>query len=156
MDLDRRTPRRRTPGFGGATKVYNVIDTRQSYLQKVVVQGLRSLKFDDQAAKSIHFSYEMVALSPKSLAELGYAATDEEKDRAFLEVSGPEGSRRQGRRPPRPAGGQGPGRDREAQPRPARGRRRGRPPGTSPPGPCATSCSSSPATRSSSSTSRRP
>jgi len=80
-----------TPGFGGATKVYNVIDTRQSYLQKVVVQGLRSLKFDEQAAKSVHFSYEMVALSPKSLAELGYTATDEEKDRAFLEVSGRKG-----------------------------------------------------------------
>jgi arginyl-tRNA synthetase len=83
------TPAR--PGFGGATKVYNVIDTRQSYLQKVVVQGLRSLRYEDQAAKSVHFSYEMVALSPKSLAELGYAATDEEKDRAFLEVSGRKG-----------------------------------------------------------------
>jgi arginyl-tRNA synthetase len=80
-----------TPGFGGATKVYNVIDTRQSYLQKVVVQGLRSLKFDGQAAKSVHFSYEMVALSPKSLTDLGYAASDEEKDRAFLEVSGRKG-----------------------------------------------------------------
>jgi arginyl-tRNA synthetase len=80
-----------SPGFGGATKVYNVIDTRQSYLQKVVVQGLRSLKYDAQAAKSIHFSYEMVALSPKSLSELGYAASDEEKGRAFLEVSGRKG-----------------------------------------------------------------
>jgi arginyl-tRNA synthetase len=79
------------PGFGGATKVYNVIDTRQSYLQKVVVQGLRSLKYDAQAAKSIHFSYEMVALSPQSLAELGYAASDEEKERSFLEVSGRKG-----------------------------------------------------------------
>ena len=79
------------PSFGGASKVYNVIDTRQSYLQKIVVQGLRSLKFDAQAAKSVHFSYEMVALSPKSLGELGYAASDEEKDRAFLEVSGRKG-----------------------------------------------------------------
>jgi arginyl-tRNA synthetase len=79
------------PGFGRATKVYNVIDTRQSYLQKVVVQGLRSLRFEAQAAKSIHFSYEMVALSPKSLVELGYAASDEEKDRSFLEVSGRKG-----------------------------------------------------------------
>ncbi len=85
------SPSSGTPGFGGATKVYNVIDTRQSYLQKIVVQGLRSLKFDAQAAKSIHFSYEMVALSPKSLADLGYAASDEEKDRAFLEVSGRKG-----------------------------------------------------------------
>jgi arginyl-tRNA synthetase len=89
ISTDEPSPAR--PGFGGATKVYNVIDTRQSYLQKVVVQGLRSLRFDGQAAKSVHFSYEMVALSPKSLGELGYAATDEEKDRAFLEVSGRKG-----------------------------------------------------------------
>ncbi|MEN6560405.1 MAG: arginine--tRNA ligase [Acidobacteriota bacterium] len=80
-----------SPGFGRATKVYNVIDTRQSYLQKVVVQGLRALKYEAQAAKSIHFSYEMVALSPKSLGELGYAASDEEKERSFLEVSGRKG-----------------------------------------------------------------
>jgi arginyl-tRNA synthetase len=56
-----------------------------------VVQGLRSLGFEEQAAKSVHFSYEMVALSPKSLGELGYAASDEEKGRAFLEVSGRKG-----------------------------------------------------------------
>jgi arginyl-tRNA synthetase len=89
ISTDEATPAH--PGFGGATKVYNVIDTRQSYLQKVVVQGLRSLKYDAQAAKSVHFSYEMVALSPKSLAELGYAASDEEKERSFLEVSGRKG-----------------------------------------------------------------
>jgi arginyl-tRNA synthetase len=84
-------PSAASPGFGRATKVYNVIDSRQSYLQKVVVQGLRSLKFDTQAAKSVHFSYEMVALSPKSLDELGYAASAEEKERAYLEVSGRKG-----------------------------------------------------------------
>jgi arginyl-tRNA synthetase len=84
-------PRPDSPHFGAGTKVYNVIDTRQAYLQKVVAQGLRSLKFAEQAEKSIHFSYEMVALSPKSLSELGYQATDEEKDRAFLEVSGRKG-----------------------------------------------------------------
>ena len=85
------TPTPGGPSFGEASKVYNVIDTRQSYLQKVVVQGLRSLKYDTQAAKSIHFSYEMVALSPKSLKELGYAASEEEKERSFLEVSGRKG-----------------------------------------------------------------
>ena len=85
------TPTPGGQGFGEASKVYNVIDTRQSYLQKIVVQGLRSLKFDAQAGKSVHFSYEMVALSPKSLAELGYAASDEEKERSFLEVSGRKG-----------------------------------------------------------------
>jgi arginyl-tRNA synthetase len=79
------------PSFGGASKVYNVIDTRQSYLQKVVVQGLRSLKYEAQAGKSVHFSYEMVALSPRSLDELGYAASAEEKERSFLEVSGRKG-----------------------------------------------------------------
>jgi len=79
------------PSFGRASKVYNVIDTRQSYLQKVVTQGLRSLKYDAQAAKSVHFSYEMVALSPKSLGELGYAASDAEKERSYLEVSGRKG-----------------------------------------------------------------
>ncbi len=84
-------PSAANPGFGGATKVYNVIDARQSYLQKVVVQGLRSLRYEAQAAQSVHFSYEMVALSPQSLSELGYAASDEEKDRAFLEVSGRKG-----------------------------------------------------------------
>ena len=79
------------PSFGGASKVYNVIDTRQSYLQKVVTQGLRSLKYEAQAAKSVHFSYEMVALSPRSLSELGYTATEEEKERSYLEVSGRKG-----------------------------------------------------------------
>jgi arginyl-tRNA synthetase len=79
------------PSFGGASRVYNVIDTRQSYLQKVVVQGLRSLHYAEQADRSVHFSYEMVALSPKSLKELGYAASEEEKDRSFLEVSGRKG-----------------------------------------------------------------
>jgi arginyl-tRNA synthetase len=84
-------PRPDSPHFGGGSKVFNVIDTRQAYLQKVVTQGLRALKFDAQAAKSVHFSYEMVALSPKSLEELGYKASAEEKDRAFLEVSGRKG-----------------------------------------------------------------
>jgi len=85
------SPRPGSPSFGRGSRVYNVIDSRQAYLQKVVVQGLKSLKYESQAAKSIHFSYEMVALSPKSLEELGYQATDEEKDRAFLEVSGRKG-----------------------------------------------------------------
>ena len=84
-------PKPDSPHFGAGSKVFNVIDTRQAYLQKVVAQGLRSLKFTDQAEKSIHFSYEMVALSPKSLSELGYHASEEEKERSFLEVSGRKG-----------------------------------------------------------------
>jgi len=84
-------PSAHQPNFGNATRVYNVIDVRQSYLQKVVVQGLRSLKFLAQAEKSIHFSYEMVALSPKSLKELNFEVSEEDKDKAFLEVSGRKG-----------------------------------------------------------------
>ncbi|RFT14821.1 MAG: Arginyl-tRNA synthetase [Candidatus Saccharicenans subterraneus] len=77
--------------FGAGSKVYNVIDVRQSYLQKVVVQGLKSLGYLEQAEKSIHFSYEMVALSPGSLAEIKVDLTEEDRDRAFLEVSGRKG-----------------------------------------------------------------
>jgi arginyl-tRNA synthetase len=79
------------PSFGDGTLVYNVIDTRQSYLQRIVVQGLKSLGFSDQAKKSIHFSYEMVALSPKSLDELGQKVSPEDKEKDFLEVSGRKG-----------------------------------------------------------------
>jgi len=85
------TPDSKTFSFGGAGKVYNVIDVRQSYLQKIVAQGLRSLDYPEQADESIHYSYEMVALSPKSLQELGYEASESEKDRSFLEVSGRKG-----------------------------------------------------------------
>src|SRR5581483_8502608 len=55
-----------TPSFGHATRVYNVIDSRQSYLQDVVVAGLRALNYNGQADRSVHFSYEMVALSPST------------------------------------------------------------------------------------------
>jgi arginyl-tRNA synthetase len=79
------------PEFGKGTLVYNVIDTRQSYLQKIVVQGLKSLNYEEQAKKSIHFSYEMVALSPKSLKELDQRISEEDEDKNFLEVSGRKG-----------------------------------------------------------------
>ncbi len=84
-------PNSKTFSFGRAGEVYNVIDVRQAYLQKIVVQGLRSLGYPEQADKSIHYSYEMVALSPKSLEELGYKASESEKDRSFHEVSGRKG-----------------------------------------------------------------
>ena len=85
------TPNDNGQAFGSGSKVYNVIDTRQSYLQKVVVQGLRALQFFRQAEKSNHFSYEMVALSPRSLKELNFQVCQEEAGRAFLEVSGRKG-----------------------------------------------------------------
>jgi arginyl-tRNA synthetase len=84
-------PKKATSSFGDGTLVYNVIDTRQSYLQKIVVQGLKSLGYLEQAKKSIHYFYEMVALSPKSLDELGQKVSAEDKKRDFLEVSGRKG-----------------------------------------------------------------
>jgi arginyl-tRNA synthetase len=77
--------------FGHADWVYNVIDSRQSYLQDVVVAGLRALGYNEQANRSIHFSYEMVALSPRTCAGLGIQLSDEDKKRAHVEVSGRKG-----------------------------------------------------------------
>jgi arginyl-tRNA synthetase len=79
------------PHFGGADIVYNVIDQRQSYLQKVVAEGLRALGYESQAGRSIHFSYEMVTLSPKTAKMLGFELSAEEEDRAFVEMSGRKG-----------------------------------------------------------------
>ena len=79
------------PDFGHAAIVYNVIDTRQAYLQNVVVAGLRALGFHDQAAHSIHFSYDVVALSPRCAAEMGYKLTEEEMRKPYVEVSGRKG-----------------------------------------------------------------
>ena len=80
-----------SPQFGKAQRVYNVIDVRQSYLQDVVRAGLRSLGFEQQADDSIHFSYEMVALSPRCCAELGIELSEEDRRKPYVEVSGRKG-----------------------------------------------------------------
>ncbi|MGH9518422.1 MAG: arginine--tRNA ligase, partial [Terriglobales bacterium] len=77
------------PTFGKGLAVYNVIDARQSYLQDIVVAGLRALGYDEQAERSIHFSYEMVALSAACAIELGFAASAEDKR---VDVSGRKGT----------------------------------------------------------------
>ena len=79
------------PEFGQGEKVYNVIDVRQSYLQNIVAAGLRALGYEEQADRSIHFSYEMVALSPRCCEEMGIELSPEERKRAFVEVSGRKG-----------------------------------------------------------------
>lgn len=76
--------------FGGASWVCNVIDTRQSYLQQLLKQALRALGYEAQASHSIHYSYEMVALSHSTARELGYD-TSVDADRPFVEVSGRRG-----------------------------------------------------------------
>jgi len=77
--------------FGHGTRVYNVIDTRQSYLQDVVEAGLRALGYVEQANRSIHFKYEMVALSPRCCADLGIQLSEEDRKRPYVEVSGRKG-----------------------------------------------------------------
>jgi arginyl-tRNA synthetase len=77
------------PRFGGAHRVVNVIDARQSYLQKIVRAGLEALGYRDEAARSVHFAYEMVALSPETARLLGFLE-EGEGDKA-LEMSGRKG-----------------------------------------------------------------
>jgi arginyl-tRNA synthetase len=77
--------------FGHGTQVFNVIDARQSYLQDVVVAGLRALGYGEQADQSVHFNYEMVALSPRCCADLGIPLSEEDRKRPYVEVSGRKG-----------------------------------------------------------------
>jgi arginyl-tRNA synthetase len=77
--------------FGHGSRVYNVIDTRQSYLQDVVVAGVRALGYEGQADRSVHFNYEMVALSPRCCADLGIPLSEEDRKRPYVEVSGRKG-----------------------------------------------------------------
>jgi arginyl-tRNA synthetase len=79
------------PSFGHASEVFNVIDTRQSYLQDVVVAGLRAVGFHEQAERSTHFAYEIVALTPRCAQELGYGIPPEDAKRNYVEVSGRRG-----------------------------------------------------------------
>ena len=80
-----------TPRFGAASKVFTVIDSKQSYLQDVVVAAFRALGFEQQADSLIHFSYEVVALSPRTCVELGIKLSEEDKRRTHVEVSGRKG-----------------------------------------------------------------
>jgi arginyl-tRNA synthetase len=82
---------RAAPAFGRAAIVYNVIDARQAYLQNVVTAGLRALGYEEQANRSVHFSYEIVALTPRCAAELGYTLSEEDAKKPFVEVSGRKG-----------------------------------------------------------------
>jgi len=79
------------PSFGGAGTTYNVIDVRQSYLQKLLKQALAAMGHARQAERSIHFSYEMVALSHATARVLGYAPPADDVKKPFVEVSGRKG-----------------------------------------------------------------
>jgi len=81
------------PRFGHASRIYNVIDSRQMYLQALLSQALRTLGHPREAENSIHYSYEMVALSHPTARALGYqiAEGSEEAAKPFVEVSGRKG-----------------------------------------------------------------
>jgi arginyl-tRNA synthetase len=79
------------PHFGGGVKVYNVIDSRQSYPQEIVARGVAAVVPEVGEDASVHFSYEMVALSPAACEELGIALSEEDRARPYIEMSGRKG-----------------------------------------------------------------
>ena len=79
------------PHFGDVAEIYNVIDARQAEAQNTVIDALRGLGHGEAADRYTHFSYEMVALTPRCAAELGYTLSEEDKARPWIEVSGRKG-----------------------------------------------------------------
>ncbi len=79
------------PAFGHAHDVFNVIDARQAYPQRVVAEGLRALGYTDEAERLRHFSYNVVALTPRCALEMGYEIPAEDAKKPYVEVSGRKG-----------------------------------------------------------------
>jgi len=79
------------PHFGDVAAIYNVIDARQSEAQNSVIDAIRALGYASQADHYTHFSYEMVALTPRCAEELGYVLSEEERTKSYIEVSGRRG-----------------------------------------------------------------
>jgi arginyl-tRNA synthetase len=79
------------PFFGHADHIYNVIDSRQNDPQNNVIAALRGMGYTEAADNYTHFSYEMVALTPRCAIELGYAISDEDRGKSYIEVSGRKG-----------------------------------------------------------------
>ena len=79
------------PSFGRASAAYAVIDSRQSYLQKVVAAAFRELGYEDQAAHLHHFSYEVVNLSLEAAGSLGTQPSAGDREHGYVEVSGRRG-----------------------------------------------------------------
>ena len=79
------------PHFGGVDAIYNVIDSRQSDPQNTVIEALRLLGYTEPAKHYTHFSYEMVALTPRCAMDLGYEVKEEDRAKSYIEVSGRKG-----------------------------------------------------------------
>ena len=71
--------------FGGADLAVSVIDTRQSYLQRIVSKVLDKLD-PGSSRKYLHRSYEVVSLSKRTASQLGF-----EIDGDFAHMSGRKG-----------------------------------------------------------------
>ncbi len=83
--------------FGAGARIYNVIDVRQSYPQRVVKEAVRVLGHPEAADGSIHFAYEMVALTPAAVRRIeeasgrSFCLSDEDMAKAYVEMSGRRG-----------------------------------------------------------------
>ena len=84
-------PETNPPHFGGGVTVYNVIDSRQSYPQEIVARGVAAVVPEIGEDASVHFSYEMVALSLAACEELGIELSEEDRARPYIEMSGRKG-----------------------------------------------------------------
>ncbi|MGE5114490.1 MAG: arginine--tRNA ligase [Acidobacteriaceae bacterium] len=91
ISTDPESGEKNHPHFGGVAEIYNVIDARQSDPQETVKEAIRLLGYEDQAAHYTHFSYEMVALTPRCALELGYDVSSEDQGKSYIEVSGRKG-----------------------------------------------------------------
>jgi arginyl-tRNA synthetase len=79
------------PSFGHADAIYNVIDSRQDDPQAQVKEALRVLGFVSESENYTHLNYAFVGLTARTATELGYVLSEEDKARAFIEVSGRKG-----------------------------------------------------------------
>ena len=79
------------PTFGKATAIYNVIDSRQDDPQTQVREALRAMGHVAEADRYTHLNYAFVGLTVRTAEELGYVLSEEDKGRAYIEVSGRKG-----------------------------------------------------------------
>jgi arginyl-tRNA synthetase len=79
------------PHFGDVSGIYNVIDSRQQDAQNNVIEALRALGATDQAEHYTHFSYDMVALTPRCAQDLGYELAEDDWTKPYIEISGRRG-----------------------------------------------------------------
>jgi arginyl-tRNA synthetase len=79
------------PSFGHASAIYNVIDSRQDDPQTQVKEALRVLGYVAESEHYTHLNYAFVGLTARTAEELGYVLSEEDKARAFIEVSGRKG-----------------------------------------------------------------